>query len=375
MIVGTPSNLSGNFTLDVIGSSGNITRRAETTLMVTSITPPPNGLAVTPASGSASSGTFNFSATDAGGQASNITWMEMLFNGSLSGVRGCYLHYDQGLQKLYLRDDTNPSWVGSAPVPMGSAQLANSQCTVTAASSATAGGQLTLTLTISFQSLFVGTQNVYEIASNPGNVNSNWDLVGVWNVPVPAGALPSGWMNNAIGINPANGSSSYSGGTFTVSATGGSVGGTGDGLEFAYTPVVGNATIVAQMATSIPSNYPNAYRGVMLRSGPTPTAAMVFVGTQNGNAVMISRTDNGLNAGPPVVGPAVTPPYWFKLLRVGSGITASISPDGMTWTQLGTTQTLNVATGSTMYAGMQVGSNDCCIGAAATFDNVTVTTP
>jgi hypothetical protein len=374
MIVTAGSNVTGSFTLSVVGTSGATSHTAPAAIMVnTPATAPPSSLSVSPASGSGGSGTFTFAATDASGAGGNIAWMEMLFNSSLSGVQGCYLHYDQGLQKLYLRDDTNPGWVGSAPVPMGSAQLNNSQCTVTAATATVTGGQLALAVTITFKAQFAGSWKVYEVASDAGGVNSGWDQVGAWTVPVPAGALPSGWTSASI--NGAGGSSTYSNGVFTLGTNGGILGGTADGLLFGYTPMVGDGTIVARM-TAYTAGAGGVDGGVMLRTGPTPTAAMVFVGIENtngGTATMKWRTDTGQTVPAAITNGVVGVPYWFKLVRAGTTVTASMSADGATWTTVGA-ETLNIASVTTLYAGLAL-AGDCCWNSSASFDNVRITQP
>ena len=60
-------------------------------------------------------------------------------------------------------------------------------------------------------------------------------------------------------------------------------GGISDSIQFAYTPLVGDGTIVARWTGAQQQNGSTRY-GVMIREGPTPTAAMAFldiVGAQN----------------------------------------------------------------------------------------------
>jgi regulation of enolase protein 1 (concanavalin A-like superfamily) len=66
-----------------------------------------------------------------------------------------------------------------------------------------------------------------------------------------------------------------------------------------------------------------------------------------------------------------TAPYWVKLTRVGTSITAYVSPDGTTWTQVGTD---TIAMGATINVGLAVTSHSNGTLATATFDQVTVTT-
>jgi hypothetical protein len=135
--------------------------------------------------------------------------------------------------------------------------------------------------------------------------------------------------------------------------------------------MVGDGTIVARMtAAALSDGWPDySDAGIMVRTGPTPTAAMMFVGIERGTVLSRWRTDTGLQTGS-ATGAAIGTPYWFKLVRAGSTVAAFASPDGVTWTQIGTTQTLNIAVGSTMYAGLTVAGTSGA--STATFDNVNV---
>ena len=51
-----------------------------------------------------------------------------------------------------------------------------------------------------------------------------------------------------------------------------------------------------------------------------------------------------------------TQPYWFKITRSGNSFTGYRSPDGVTWTQVGSTTTIPM--NATIYAGVAVTSHD-----------------
>jgi hypothetical protein len=63
-------------------------------------------------------------------------------------------------------------------------------------------------------------------------------------------------------------------------------------------------------------------------------------------------------------------PYWLKLSRSGSTVSAYTSADGVNWTPIGSPQTINL--GPSVYIGLVVCSNNTSTLAAATFDNVSV---
>jgi len=64
-------------------------------------------------------------------------------------------------------------------------------------------------------------------------------------------------------------------------------------------------------------------------------------------------------------------PYWLKVVRSGSVFQAFYSANGSTWTQLGTNQTIAMA--STIYVGLALTSHNSGSLCTATFDNVAIT--
>ncbi|HEU5342537.1 chitobiase/beta-hexosaminidase C-terminal domain-containing protein [Edaphobacter sp.] len=185
------------------------------------------------------------------------------------------------------------------------------------------------------------------------------------------GTLPSGWSDTDIGGPGVAGSASYSSPTFTVSGSGADIYGTADQFNYAYMAANGNVTITARVATQQNTNS-WAKAGVMIRE--TTAAGSTYVGVYVTPAKGVSlqyRTTTGASAtnGPETTGPVA--PYWVRLARSGSTFTASTSPDGTTWTQLGTA-TVTMATNAT--AGLAVSSHNNTVLNTSTFDNVSITT-
>ena len=65
-------------------------------------------------------------------------------------------------------------------------------------------------------------------------------------------------------------------------------------------------------------------------------------------------------------------PYWVKLVRSASTFTGYSSPDGVTWTLVGS-QTISMA--ANVYIGLPVTSHNNTVLCTATLDNVTVSSP
>jgi hypothetical protein len=70
---------------------------------------------------------------------------------------------------------------------------------------------------------------------------------------------------------------------------------------------------------------------------------------------------------------SATLPYWVKASRSGSTFSSYVSPDGVNWTQLGTSQTITM--NQTVYVGLAANSGSTTASATATFDNVSITMP
>jgi RHS repeat-associated protein len=67
-----------------------------------------------------------------------------------------------------------------------------------------------------------------------------------------------------------------------------------------------------------------------------------------------------------------TPPNWLKLVRSGSTFSGYESTDGVNWIQVGTNQTISMAT--SIYVGLTVGSTSATTVYTGTFDNVSLNT-
>ena len=186
---------------------------------------------------------------------------------------------------------------------------------------------------------------------------------------ISGSTLPSGWSDTDIGGPGLAGSASYSGSTFTVSGSGADIYGTADQFNYASQSVNGNLTVTAYVASQTNTNS-WAKAGVMIRESTAAGAAYVgvYITPGKGASLQYRPSDNATAInGPETTG--LTAPYWVQLVRNGSTFTASISPDGVTWTVFGT-ETVTMTTAAT--AGLAVCSHDNTQLSTATFSNVTV---
>ena len=90
--------------------------------------------------------------------------------------------------------------------------------------------------------------------------------------------------------------------------------------------------------------------------------------TVKGVSFQYRTATNGTSAAASVTG--LTAPYWVKLTRAGSNITAYRSADGSTWTQVGSTVSISMSTN--VMVGLALTSHNASAVASATFSNVTM---
>lgn len=73
----------------------------------------PSNVSVSPSSGAGLTQTFAFTASSPAGYAS-MQWFQIIFNTSTSGVGACYMYVSTTSSTVYLMNDTQTNWVGTA---------------------------------------------------------------------------------------------------------------------------------------------------------------------------------------------------------------------------------------------------------------------
>jgi len=202
----------------------------------------------------------------------------------------------------------------------------------------------------------------------PGMNDSNPVMFTVTTQP-----LPSSWLDQDVGATGVGGKASYANGVFTVTGAGAQIYGTADAFHFVYQPLSGDGTIVARLV-SVQGGSGFVAPGVMIRE--TLTAASTNAETADWAAYSSiyfdARTSTGAST-TPYASVSETLPYWVKVSRSGNSFSSYTSPDGVNWTQRGTSQTINMA--QSVYVGLAVNSGSASAIATATFDNVSVSAP
>jgi len=181
--------------------------------------------------------------------------------------------------------------------------------------------------------------------------------------------------NLDIGSPSPTGSGNYnpSSDTYTVAGGGADIWGTSDQFHFLSQSITGNGTIIARVESVQNTNFA-AKGGVMFRNSTAANAAYAFAWVRpNGNVVFETRSANGASSSYSSNVSNTVFPVWVRLVRSGDQFTASYSTNGISWTQVGTTQTVTMATNA--HTGLAVTSHSNGTLNTSVFSNVSVTSP
>lgn len=185
-----------------------------------------------------------------------------------------------------------------------------------------------------------------------------------------AGGAASAATFGSIGTtNPAS-SSSVSSGVYTLNAGGAGLttSSTSDTSCYVSHVITNslNCTVTARVV-SIANGNSTSRAGVMIRDSTATTARhMAMLGEKAGTARTIRRLTTTASSATTTI----VRPYWVRLQRIGSVFKAWASPDGSSWTQTGTDQTIPM--GTDVQAGLAVSSKSDGMLSTAVFDNVTI---
>ena len=231
---------------------------------------------------------------------------------------------------------------------------------------ATSTSQLTLTASIMATT---GTVSV-TLTGVSGTVTRSTTLVLTVSV-APNPSFPSSWFDQDIGSVGVAGSASYADGVATVRGAGQWIWNTADGFHYVYQSLTGDGTIVARVNT-LTGGASSQSAGVMIRETLDANSTHAYAAFSQSQIYFSNRTTTGGSTSAQTL-TGKTLPYWVKLTRSGSTFTAAASPDGVTWTQVGTPRTISMT--AAVYIGLAVSSGQNSALANAAFDNVSLSTP
>ncbi len=150
-----------------------------------------------------------------------------------------------------------------------------------------------------------------------------------------------------VGRPGRGGSLSTGSGTFTLTSYGDNSNGTDEDAHFfVYREQAGDGAFVARVASL--TNNASATRaetsaGLELRESLAANARVVSLSLRNDNKVQFQTRTSAGGALATVASPAASEPAWLKLVRSGNSFSAWISTNGTSYAQVGTTQTVALA--------------------------------
>jgi alpha-L-fucosidase len=180
---------------------------------------------------------------------------------------------------------------------------------------------------------------------------------------------PSGlWLTEDVGAVGVAGNFNLSGSTFTIQGSGSDIWYSADAFRYVFQAVSGDCSITARVL-NMQNTAGWAKAGVMIRETLDASSKYVmnFISPANGIALQQRASTGGSASGVNNSG-GIAAPYWLRLVRSGDIFSAFASPDGINWTQTGTT---SVPMNANVYVGLAVCSVNNGTLCQAQFDNVT----
>lgn len=228
---------------------------------------------------------------------------------------------------------------------------------------APAGGNATLdnpssaTTGVSFSSN--GTY-LLRLTASDGQIQNSTD------VTVASGLVNSGSPAD-IGTVGLPGSSSESGGVWTLLGSGNDIWDTADGFHFRCAELTGDGFIQARLLGQTNTDL-WAKAGLMIRDSLDAGSSHVFLAGTIGNGLALQHRPSSAALSQHDSRGTYTYPVWLRLVRTGSVIRAYTSPDGANWTQTGSDLAPTMT--GTVFIGLALTSHNNAVLSEATFDNL-----
>lgn len=192
---------------------------------------------------------------------------------------------------------------------------------------------------------------------------------GAFSLQGASSSLPAAFLTRDIGSVGREGAAGGSRGQFSLDGAGADVWGSSDAFRFTYTPLTGNGSIVTRVVAESSENV-WVKAGVMMRESLAANSRHAFMLVSPGKGLAFQRRTASGGQSTHTSGGSGTAPYWVKLVRDGSTITAYRSLDGQNWSQVGSD---TIAMASTIYVGVALSSHVYGVTARATFDGTAIT--
>ncbi len=183
----------------------------------------------------------------------------------------------------------------------------------------------------------------------------------------PSGGLPPPWAQQDVGAVGLPGSASYAGGVFGVDASGTDIEEDSDQFHFVFQSLTGDGAIQARVAAIEPTD-PWAKGGVMIRETLAADSRHAMMALTPNNGLVFQRRTVAGGTTDTNFGASVGAPYWVRVVRTGSTLSGYSSPDGVTWTFVGSDTISGLS--SSVFVGLPLTSHNNSLLCSATMDNV-----
>jgi beta-glucanase (GH16 family)/regulation of enolase protein 1 (concanavalin A-like superfamily) len=186
--------------------------------------------------------------------------------------------------------------------------------------------------------------------------------------------LAAPWTSLDVATTGRSGTAGRLGDRLVLQAGGNNLGGNADQIHFLHQPLSGDGSITARMIGVDTTAY-HAKAGLMIRESTAPGArsAAVVWGPVNQLVEFNRRTTPDAAASLTATPRDIIDPPWLRLTRRGNTFTAYRSPDGQSWTRVGTPQT--IAMSASALVGIPACAGDTTRLAEIAVDDVTITAP
>jgi len=225
--------------------------------------------------------------------------------------------------------------------------------------------------TFTWSNVAAGTYSLTARAFDSAGLSTTSAAVSVTVNLAPASGLPAGQTAADVGSPAVTGQTTYSSGTYTVSAGGRDIWEAADEFHFVYQAVAGNTEVIARVA-SIGNTDPWAKAGVMVRETLTGGSRHAMMATTPANGAWFGRRLQTGGLSTSTKDPSGTPPAWVRLVRTGDVFQAYRSTDGANWILVGS-DTIPMAT--TVYVGLAAASHNTSMATTVSFGNLSISTP
>jgi autotransporter-associated beta strand protein len=223
---------------------------------------------------------------------------------------------------------------------------------------------------VSGSSFPVGTTVVnVSVSDSNGSINT-----ASFNVTVTPVAPLAPWSLGQVGSVSVGsvGTTTYDTNSATLSLVGrgGAVSGT-ESFTYLSQPWTNNGVFTARVA-SLTTKDLSGMAFLMARVSTNSGDLAAYV-SLNGKGVGSFSTRSSTNGSyGSITTNGVFAPYWIRLVRSGTNILGYTSPDGATWSQLGSSFSLGIATNTPFQIGLGASPNTAGYSAYASFDNVSL---